>query len=272
MKPAELREIDKPWRIWASVIIVSALLFSVAFGFLILPIVQGRAAGLDAFTAICRAVGILPGSPAVRQPVSEAKAQPTTQVAWSTDLMRQLGKPTQAGTEVAQGCVACHGERGIAADPQNPNLAGQSAVAIYKQLHDYKSGSRVHPIMTGIAQGLDDQQIIDAAAHFASSTRRDVDPTTAQVEDQDIVRLVERGDPARSLPACNSCHGFNAGGPVESPTLSHQNREYLARQLHAFKTGDRRNDIYTRMRSVASKLTDREIEKLANFYATTLSY
>jgi cytochrome c553 len=243
----------------------------VGFGFLILPIVQGRAAGLDAFTAICRAIGILPGSPAVKQPTSQATAQPTTQVAWSTDLMRALGRPTPAGAEVAQACVACHGERGIAADPQNPNLAGQSGVAIYKQLHDYKSGSRKHEIMTGIAQGLDDQQIIDVAAHYASSARRDLDPTTAEVVDEDIVRLVERGDPARSLPACNSCDGFNAGGPVESPTLSHQNREYLARQLHAFKDGSRQNDIYTRMRSVSSKLTDREIEKLANFYATTLS-
>jgi cytochrome c553 len=272
MKPAEFREIDKPWRIWASVIIVSILAFSVVFGFLILPVVQGRAAGLDAFTAICRAVGILPGSPAVGQPSSEAQAQPTTQVAWSPGLLRDLGQQTRAGTEVAQGCVACHGERGIAADPQNPNLAGQSAVAIYKQLHDYKSGSRMHEIMTGIAQGLDDQQIVDVAAHFSASTKRALDPTTAEVVDEDIVRLVERGDPSRSLPAFNACHCGTAGGPIETPTLSHQNREYLARQLRAFKSGDRRNDIYTRMRSVASKLTDREIDKLANFYATTLSY
>ena len=186
--------------------------------------------------------------------------------------MRALDQPKPAGVEIAQGCAGCHGERGIAADPQNPNLAGQSAVAIYKQLHDYKSGSRVHEIMSGIVKGLDDQQIIDVAAHFASGARRVLDPTTAEVIDPDIVRLVERGDPARGLPACNSCHGFNAGGPLETPTLSHQNREYLARQLHAFKSDGRRNDIYTRMRSVASKLTDREIEKLANFYATTLSY
>lgn len=272
MKPATFHELDKPWRVWASIIVVSILAFSVVFGFLILPVVQGRAAGIDAFTAICRAVGILPGSPAVRQPTSEARAQPTTQVAWSTDLMRTLGHRTPAGAEVAQACVACHGERGIAADPQNPNLAGQSAAAIYKQLHDYKTGSRAHEVMTGIAQGLEEQQIVDVSAHFAASARRDLDPTTAEVVDEDIIRLVERGDPARGLPACNSCHGFNAGGPLETPTLSHQNREYLARQLHAFKTGERRNDIYTRMRSVSEKLTDREIDRLANFYATTLSY
>jgi cytochrome c553 len=185
--------------------------------------------------------------------------------------MRDLGQPSHAGAKVAQACVTCHGERGISTDPANPNLAGQSAVAIYKQLHDYKSGSRVNEIMTGIAQGLDDQQIIDVATHFASSTKRALNPTTAEVVDEDIVRLVERGDPSRSLPACNACHGGTAGGPIETPTLSHQNKDYLARQLRAFKSADSRNDIYTRMRSIASKLTDREIDKLANFYATTLS-
>lgn len=272
MKPAEYSALDHNWRLWASIIIVGVLLFSVVFGFLIIPVLQGRAAGLDAFTAICRAVGILPGAPPVRQPSTDAQAVPTTEVAWSPNLIRRLGQPTPAGAEVAQACAACHGERGISPDPQNPNLAGQSSVAIYKQLHDYKSGSRKHELMTGIAQGLDEQQILDVSAHFGGAARRELDPTTAEVLDEDIVRLVERGDPARGLPACNSCHGATAGGPIETPTLSHQNREYLARQLQAYRTGERRNDIYTRMRSVASKLTDREIGKLANFYATTLSY
>jgi cytochrome c553 len=272
MKPAEYRELDHNWRLWASIIIIGVLAFSLVFGFLVIPVVQGRAAGLDAFTSICRAVGILPGSPSVKQPSTDAQAQPATEVAWSTDLVQRLNQPIPAGAEVAQVCAPCHGERGISPDPQNPHLAGQSSIAIYKQLHDYKSGSRTHEIMTGIAQSLDEQQILDVAAHFGGAARRELDPTTAQVVDEDIVRLVERGDPARGLPACNSCHGATAGGPIETPTLSRQNRQYLARQLQAYRSGERRNDIYTRMRSVASKLNDREIEKLANFYATTLSY
>jgi cytochrome c553 len=270
MQPAEPEALDRPWRLWASVLIIGVLAFSVVFGFIVLPVVQGYAAGVDPFTAVCRAIGLAPGSPAMRQPTSEAKAQPTTQVAWSTDLLRNLSRTSPAGTEVAQACVACHGERGFAPDPKNPHLAGQSGVAIYKQLHDYKSGSRVHDIMTGIAQGLDDQQISEVSAHFASANRLALDPTTAEVMDEDIVQLVEKGDPARSLPACNSCHGPTAGGPIETPTLARQNRDYLAAQMRAFKTGERRNDIYTRMRSVAAKLSDREINRLAAYYATTL--
>jgi cytochrome c553 len=157
---ADPEALDRPWRFWASIIIVSVLAFSVVFGFLVIPVVQGYSAGIDPFTAICRAIGIAPGAPAMRQPRSEAQAQPTTQVAWSPDLLRTLSRPGEAGAEVAQGCVPCHGERGIAPDPRNPNLAGQSAVAIYKQLHDYKSGSRVNEIMTGMAQALEDRDIL----------------------------------------------------------------------------------------------------------------
>ena len=61
MEPAEPAAIDRRWRIWASVIVVAVVAFSVLFGFLLLPIVQGRSVGIDAFTAICRAIGILPG-------------------------------------------------------------------------------------------------------------------------------------------------------------------------------------------------------------------
>src|ERR1700674_3785283 len=271
MSPAETT-LDRPWRIWASVIIVSVLAFSVLFGFIVIPVVQGRSAGIDPFTAICRAIGIAPGSPAVRQPTSDAKAQPPTNVAWSTGLRSKLAHPAGAGAAVAAGCAGCHGERGIAPNRQYPDLAGQSAVAIYKQLHDFKSGSRINPIMSAMVQPLSEEHIVDVSAYFAADTRRIVEPSSTHVPEEDVVRLVERGHPARGLPACNSCHGSNSGGPIETPALSRQSDEYLASQLRAFKRGDRRNDIYTRMRSVAAKLTDREVDALADFYSKTAIY
>jgi cytochrome c553 len=220
-------------------------------------VVQGHSAGIDPFTAICRAIGIAPGSPAVRQPTSDAKAQPTTTVAWSTGLLSKLSQPTSAGAALAAGCAGCHGERGIAPNRQFPDLAGQSAVAIYKELHDFKSGSRVNPIMSAMVQSLSEEQI---------------EASSAPVPDEDALRLVERGDPARGLPACNACHGSNSGGPIEAPALSRQSNEYLASQLRAFKSGARRNDIYTRMRSVTAKLTEREVDALADFYSKTPNY
>jgi cytochrome c553 len=272
MRPAQSAAPDRPWRIWASVIIISVLAFSVLFGFIVIPVVQGHSAGIDPFTAICRAIGIAPGSPAVRQPTSDAKAQPTTTVAWSTGLFSKLSQPTPAGAAVAAGCAGCHGERGIAPNRQFPDLAGQSAVAIYKELHDFKSGSRVNPIMSAMVQSLSEEQIVEVSTYFAAGTSRIVEASSAPVPDEDALRLVERGDPARGLPACNACHGSNSGGPIEAPALSRQSNEYLASQLRAFKSGARRNDIYTRMRSVTAKLTEREVDVLADFYSNTPNY
>jgi cytochrome c553 len=58
-----------------------------------------------------------------------------------------------------------------------------------------------------------------------------------------------------------------AGGPIETPTLSGQYAQYLEAQLKAFASGQRHNDIYHRMRSVASKLTPTEIRLLTIYYS-----
>ena len=64
---SEPHVLDQPWRIWASVAVICIVLAGVLLGVLIIPVVQGSSAGIDAYTAICRALGILPGSPARQQ-------------------------------------------------------------------------------------------------------------------------------------------------------------------------------------------------------------
>jgi cytochrome c553 len=264
---------DRTYAMSAAVAIVSVLAFSVVFGFLLLPVIQGRAAGVDAFTSICRALGIAPGSPSAQQPTSNAKAQPTTRVAWSADLMRALANPGPAGTAVAAGCATCHGKDGRSTNPTlYPDLAGQSAVAIYKQLDDFKTGSRANPVMSPMAQPLSDDQMVAVAAHFAAFPARPLPAAQLPAAGPDIERLVARGDPTRGLPPCNSCHGNQSGGPVEAPRLTHQSVQYLATQLRAFKSSSRHNDIYSRMRAVAAQLSEAEIDGLAAFYSSTSAY
>ncbi|MCI0600333.1 MAG: c-type cytochrome [Beijerinckiaceae bacterium] len=81
------------------------------------------------------------------------------------------------------------------------------------------------------------------------------------------VALVEYGISARGIPGCASCHGVHAGGPIETPILAGQRQEYSLAQLNAFFKGERRNDIYNRMRAIASKLRQDEIERVAEYYA-----
>ena len=44
--------------------------------------------------------------------------------------------------------------RGCQPDRTFPSLAGQTSYAIYKQLHDYRTGARAHPQMTAVAKAL----------------------------------------------------------------------------------------------------------------------
>jgi cytochrome c553 len=65
-------------------------------------------------------------------------------------------------------CVACHGQEGIAAAPQWPNLAGQHASYLTVALEQYKDGSRVDLVMNPLMLPLDDAAIEELAAFFAS--------------------------------------------------------------------------------------------------------
>jgi cytochrome c553 len=67
-----------------------------------------------------------------------------------------------------------------------------------------------------------------------------------------------------------SCHANGVGGPIESPALLGQNREYMVAQLNAYANSTRKNDVYGRMRDVARRLTPEEREKLARYLQGTL--
>ena len=154
--PVEPGTLDRRWRNWAWGAIVAGVSFGALAGFLVLPAFQRENAGLDWWTAICRAVGITEGSPAYRQPVTAAVAAPVSQVAWSPDVLQILNnaRPERGQALAIQQCGACHGETGVSVLPGTPSLVGQSSAAIYKQLDDYRSGARFDPQMTPVAAGL----------------------------------------------------------------------------------------------------------------------
>src|SRR6516225_8858350 len=100
---ARARAMDRKWRIWGTLGVLVALAVGGSLGFIVLPVVQGRAAGIDAFTAICRAVGILPGSPARPTPLSRAAAQPVPLVSWSPATFNELYRADRAnGARIAE--------------------------------------------------------------------------------------------------------------------------------------------------------------------------
>jgi len=62
--------------------------------------------------------------------------------------------------------------------------------------------------------------------------------------------------------ACQACHAaINPNGDV--PHLAGQRERYIAKELKAFKSGDRKNDL---MSAIANQLSDADIENLAAFW------
>jgi cytochrome c553 len=81
--------------------------------------------------------------------------------------------PAQAGDaaagKVAAGkCRTCHGIDGIARIPIAPHIAGESTIYLETQLKAFRSGKRVHEIMSVVAKTLTDEDIANLAAWYSS--------------------------------------------------------------------------------------------------------
>ncbi len=73
-----------------------------------------------------------------------------------------------AGRRKAVACQACHGLDGIAKLPDAPNLAGQPANYLVRELNAYRSGARKNEVMSVAAKSLNDQDIRDLSAYYAA--------------------------------------------------------------------------------------------------------
>jgi len=270
--PPEPRAIDRPWRIRAAAVVVTGVLAGALIGFVLIPAGQKSGAHLTMGEAMARAAGLAPGSPAVPQPLGAATSIPVSTVSWSPEVMKILaaGRSQRGAQIAAQTCAACHGDKGLS-QGQFPSLAGQSPYAIYKQLHDFQSGARVNPQMSVIAQTIPVTDLANVAAYYADASKEYAAVGKRELlGDPAIEKLANEGDSHRRLPACLACHVNNSGGPIETPVITGQMQDYLVAQLNAFAAGQRKNDVYGRMRDVSGKLTPEERAALARYFQGTL--
>jgi cytochrome c553 len=77
-----------------------------------------------------------------------------------------------AGKSKSAVCMACHGATGTSPNPLWPNLAGQKAPYLVKQLKAFKSGARKDPIMAPMAAPLSDQDMENLAAYYSSQKQK----------------------------------------------------------------------------------------------------
>lgn len=170
-------------------------------------------------------------------------------------------------------CAACHGADGNSAVPANPNLAGQGAEYISRQLDHFKSGVRPNAIMQPMAATLTPADMV-ALGIFYSQQK----PKPGAARDPKLVAagqsLFRGGDAATGVPACSACHlPTGAGIPVNFPRLAGQHADYTATQLKAFKSGERGNDPGNKdtqgriMTTIAQRMTEAQMKAVADFAA-----
>lgn len=177
------------------------------------------------------------------------------------------GGNAEAGKTKSATCAACHGADGNSVNPEWPKLAGQHPSYIAKQLANFKEDARVNPSMSPMAKPLSEQDMADLAAYFSSQAAKpgEADQTKVALGEQ----MYKGGNNATGVAACAACHGpTGAGNPASNfPSLSGQHATYIKNQLNAFRKGERANDAGKMMRNVAAKMTDAEIEAVAEYIA-----
>jgi cytochrome c553 len=210
-------------------------------------------------------------------PFGLAQGAPSSNVAWTVDTRKMVRKgDAEIGskietveTEDVNACTDCHGPGGSEPDrDKHPTLAGQVAAYTFKQLKDYKDGSRENRRMSEAVERLTDEQLAALAAWYAQQPIAEVEVDEDESVSEDTVRLVFRGDKKRLIQPCASCHGPRGEGAIiDVPAIAGQNVKYFVNTMKDYAKGKRANDIYSRMRIIAEALTREEIDELAVYYA-----
>ena len=178
----------------------------------------------------------------------------------------QAAGDADAGQAKAQVCFSCHGVNGNSVNPIWPNLAGQHAGYLAKQLADFKAGEqRNNALMMGQVMSLSPQDMADLAAFFAGQ-----EPSPGSADESKVPlgeKLYRGGNKVTGVSACIACHGpTGAGNPAAKyPLLSGQHAAYTAQTLKDFRAGVRKNDPGKMMQNIAARMTDAEIEAVSSY-------
>ena len=172
-------------------------------------------------------------------------------------------------------CARCHGLRGMGGGAGGfPRLAGQKPEYLLEALRAYGSGTRNSGIMQPVASELTDDEMQEFSAYYAKLAAPW--PPLPETDEPDLlemgVLIASEGVPANVVPACGSCHGLDGSAAENAPlfpAINGQWADYLAVQLHLFRSGVRGSSPTALiMQAAASGLTDEQIRAVSVYYAS----
>ena len=177
----------------------------------------------------------------------------------------------KAGKTKSELCQGCHGVTGMSIDPTTfPNLAGQYAGYIFKQVQDFQMGNRHDDTMSAMAATVTSlADLRDISVYFSSQKVMKGKPSGNSKMNERGKGLFLKGNPRSGLYGCVNCHGKNGKGKSKSnslfPVIGGQTKAYLVKQLTDLKSGTRKNDPAGMMGNIAKKLSDTDIKAVAEY-------
>jgi cytochrome c553 len=165
------------------------------------------------------------------------------------------------GREAYQVCQGCHRADGSGRpDGSYPQLAGQHATVLIKQMADIREGRRDNPKMFPFAgkHVLDVQEIADIAVYLE---RLPIPVNNGKGSGNDLERAK-----ALYIKDCQVCHGKNGEGNAGKfyPVLAGQHYQFLLRQTREIKDGMRRN-ANPKMVKVVKNYTDADMDVVSDY-------
>ena len=175
------------------------------------------------------------------------------------------------GAQLVDSCAACHGVDGNSISTDWPKLSGQNQRYLYEQLKYFRDGLRMNALMMSVTpylQTLTDEDLKDIAAFYSK-----YNSTVGQAKnDKEMLELGTQlyrfGNIKKQIPACTSCHAvYGQGNSLAGyPAVAGQQIGYLTSTLKAYRSKERNaGESSLVMQSIASNLTDNEIDALANY-------
>ena len=172
-------------------------------------------------------------------------------------------------------CAGCHMVDGNTVNPEWPKIAGQVQNYLVKQMVGFRDGDRENEIMDPFIKPLSQVDIEDIATYYSNQKMK------PGIADQTQLALGEKiyrkGVFYSPLTACTGCHGNKGQGnhdwevvmaappSVLAPALGGQNAPYVVKQLLAFRSGERGNDVGEVMQKIARQMSDEQIKAVAQY-------
>ena len=227
---------------------------------------EGRMMNLRQWMVAVLLLGPLAASAGASAPPDQNGLDPARKASYEQQMAAlKLKGDVQRGKDIYYVCSSCHLPSGAGrSDGTYPQLAGQHASVVIKQIADIRAGLRDNPPMYPFAITLaDPQELADVAAYIQTLCI----PRDHGRPPGDGV-LLSHGK-AVYQERCAACHGQNGQGDAAQfyPVLAGQHYKYLLRQVTAIRDGRRRNGNPA-MVGVVKQLSGADLDAVVEYMAS----